>query len=173
VQSFFQAENAIADVPGGTDIPTYAGTVYQEQKARTVDDLSQTPMTRNSSFGEEFHNITFPGEAEAALNAFSAYNTYLQDDAHLRSMPLDTPAGLEAAIDFDTNATTVGSSDQAFNTYSQALGDVITLNEAQFESSMPAAKNGIGTWTWLPYVLAALLIGLTVLGLRPRLNEYR
>ncbi|MEY9858786.1 hypothetical protein ABH935_004409 [Catenulispora sp. GAS73] len=172
-QSFFRAENAIADVPGGTDIPSYAGAVYQEQKARTVDDLSQTSMTRNSSFGEEFHNITFPGEAEAALNAFSAYNTYLQDDAQLRNMPLDTPAGLKAAIDFDTNATTLGSSDQAFNAYSQALGDVINLNEAQFESSMPAARNGIGTWTWLPYVLAALLIGLTVLGLRPRLNEYR
>ncbi len=172
-QSFFRAEQAIADVPGGTDITTYAGAVYQEQKARTVDDLSQTSMTRNSSFGEEFHNITFPGEAEAALKAFDAYNTYLQDDVQLRSMPLNTPVGLKAAIDFDTNADTVGSSDQAFNAYSQALGDVITLNEAQFESSMPAAKSGIGTWTWLPYVLTALLIGLTVLGLRPRLNEYR
>jgi beta-phosphoglucomutase-like phosphatase (HAD superfamily) len=130
-------------------------------------------MTASSSFGEEFHNITFPNEAQAALAAFRAYNTYLQDDAHLRSMPLDTQAGIKAAIDFDTDADTPGTSDQAFNAYSKALGDVIALNEAQFESALPAAENGIGTWTWLPYLLAVLLIGLTVLGLRPRLNEYR
>jgi hypothetical protein len=172
-QSFFQGENTIADVPGGNAIPAYAGVVIQEAAARTVDDLSQTPMTPNSSFGEEFHNITFPNEAETALAAFKAYDTYIQDDERMRTMTLDSPAGLKAAIDFDTNADTVGSSDQSFNAYSKALGDVINLNESHFESSMPAAKNGIGTWTWLPYVLAALLIGLTVLGLRARLNEYR
>ena len=171
-QSFFRGENAIADVPGGSDIPSYAGAMQQEN-TRTVDDLPQTAMTRNSSFGEEFHNITFPDEAQTALTAFDAYNTYIQDDERMRTMSLDTQAGLKAAIDFDTNADTPGSSDQSFNAYSKALGDVINLNEAHFESSMPAAKNGIGIWTWLPYVLAALLIGLTALGLRPRLNEYR
>jgi hypothetical protein len=173
--SFLRGENAIADPPSPiqNDISSYAGVVYREASARTVDDLAQTPMTAASSFGEEFHNITFPNEAQAALAAFRAYNTYLQDDARLRSMPLDTQAGIKAAIDFDTDADTPGTSDQAFNAYSKALGDVIALNEAQFESALPAAENGIGTWTWLPYLLAVLLIGLTVLGLRPRLNEYR
>ena len=172
-QSFFQGENEIANVPGGSDIPGYAGVVDQEAQIRTVDTLSQTAMTPNSSFGEEFHNVTFSGEDSAALKAFYAYNTYIQDDGKLRTMPLDTAAGLKAAIDFDTNADTAGSSDRAFNDYTKMLADLININESHFESSMPAAENGIGTWTWLPYVLAVLLIGLTVLGLRPRLTEYR
>jgi hypothetical protein len=172
-QSFLQGENAIADVPGGNGIPAYADALKREADARTADNLDQTPMTKDSSFGAEFKNITFPTEGDKAFTAFADYNAYIQDDAKLRAMPLDTPAGLKTAIDFDTNADTPGSSDQTFNTYSSALGDVITLNESHFESAMPAAENGIGTWAWLSYVLAVLLIGLTVLGLRKRLNEYR
>ena len=173
VQSFYRGENAIADVPAKNDPASYAAALNQELGTRTVDTLAQTPMTQNSSFGKEFANITFPNEAQEALTAFTAYTTYIQDDSQLRAMAMDTPAEMKAAIDFDTNADSPGSSDQAFNAYSKALGNVIALNESHFESAMPAAKNGIGTWTWLPYVLSLLLIGLTVLGLRPRLTEYR
>jgi hypothetical protein len=172
-RSFLQGENAIADVSGGTDISDYAAALDKEANGFTPDSGSPVLMTQNSSFGKEFSNITFPNEGQEARAAFAAYDTYVQDDAKLRAMPLSSPAGLKAAIDFDTNADTPGSSDQAFNAYSKALGDVIATNEAHFESAMPAAKNGIGTWTWLPYVLSLLLIGLTVLGLRPRLTEYR
>ncbi|MEY9934716.1 hypothetical protein ABH926_009384 [Catenulispora sp. GP43] len=172
-QSFLHGEDAIAGVPGATDIGSYAGLLKGEASARTVDDLNQTTLSHNSSFGEEFTNITFPGEAEQALAAFTAYSAYIQDDATLRMMPMDSAKGIKAAIDFDTNADTPGTSDQAFNAYSKALDTVIANNEAHFESSMPAAKNGIGLWSWLPYVLALLLIGLTVLGLRSRLTEYR
>lgn len=173
-QSFLRGENSIADVSlDGGSIPLYADSLQKESAARNADNIAETEMTSRSSFGQEFHNITFPDEAETALAAFAAYNTYIQDDQKLRNMPLDSQAGLKAAIDFDTDAASPGSSDQAFTAYSKALGDVTALNEAQFESAMPAAQNGIGTWVWLPYLLMALLVGLAVLGLRPRLTEYR
>ena len=171
--SFLQGENAIADVPGGFSIPAYADALHGNEVIKSADDLAQTQLTPKSSFGKEFSNITFPGEAEQAMAAFTAYNTYVQDDAKLRAMPLDTQKGLKAAIDFDTDADTPGTSDQAFNAYTKALGDLIATNESHFESSMPAAENAIGTWTWLPYPLSLLLIGLTMLGLRPRITEYR
>jgi hypothetical protein len=172
-KSFLLGEQAIADVPGGTAVNTYAQALDQEAAQRSAANLDQTPMTGASSFGKEFHNITFPGEADKASAAFTAYNAYIQDDMRLRSMPLNTPEGLKAAIDFDTNADTTGTSDQTFTAYTQELQAVIDINDGHFKSAMPAAENGIGTWTWLPYVLAVLLFGLTVLGLRPRLNEYR
>jgi hypothetical protein len=171
--SFLVGENAVADVPNGDNINDYAGALNQEAAKRTADNLDQTPMTQKSSFGEEFHNITFPNEPEKALDAFTAYNTYIQDDQKLRVMPMDTPEDIKAAIDYDTNADTPGTSDQTFNAYSKALADVSAINMDHFQSAMPASKSGIGTWTWLPYLLAVLLVGLTVLGLRPRLNEYR
>ncbi|WP_194896168.1 hypothetical protein [Catenulispora pinisilvae] len=171
--SFLAGEQAVAGQPDAAGLTTYAAALKDEAAARTPDNLDQTALDANSSFGEEFHNITFPGEAEAALAAFNAYDTYIQDDAQLRAMPLNSSAGLRQAIDFDTNADTPGSSDQTFNAYSTALGAVTAINESHFQTAMPAAKNRMGVWTWLPYLLAALLIGLTVLGLRPRLTEYR
>ncbi|MBS2535817.1 hypothetical protein KGQ20_23930 [Catenulispora sp. NF23] len=171
--AFLAGEQAVAGQPQATSLTTYAAALKDEAADRTPDTLEQTTLDPNSSFGQEFHNITFPGEGEAALAAFNAYDAYVQDDAQLRAMPLNTEAGLRQAINFDTNADTPGSSDQAFNAYSTALGNVTAINEAQFKTAMPAARNRMGVWTWLPYVLAALLIGLTVLGLRPRLTEYR
>lgn len=171
--SFLRGENAIAGLAGTTDVGSYAELLNNVTDGQNLDNLNRTPLTPASSFGQEFTNITFPGEDQQAMAAFAAYNTYVQDDAHLRTMPMGTPAQLKAAIDFDTNADTPGTSDQAFNTYSRALGDVIANNESHFESSMPKAQNGIGVWTWLPYVLVLLMIGLTLLGLRPRLTEYR
>jgi hypothetical protein len=172
-QSFLQGENAIAGLPGANTIADYATELNAKAGITTADNLPPAALDPHSSFGAEFANITFPGEAQQALNAFAAYNAYIQDDTKLRSLPLTEASGLKSAIDFDTNADTAGGSDRAFNDYSTALGDVIANNESHFKSSMPAAKNGIGVWTWLPYVLALLLIGLTVLGLRPRLTEYR
>ena len=172
-QSFLRGESAVAGVPGADTIPGYATELNAKAGIATADNLTRTALDPDSSFGAEFANITFPDEAQQALTAFAAYNTYIQDDAKLRSLPLTNAAELKAAIDFDTNADTAGTSDQAFNAYTKALGDVIASNESHFESAMPSAKNGIGVWTWLPYPLALLLIGLTVLGLRPRLTEYR
>jgi hypothetical protein len=172
-KSFVQGENAVADLPDGASVTSYAFALQQEVGARNQDNLDGTRMTTNSSFGQEFHNITFPNEADAAMIAFTAYNQYVQDDLKLRAMPQTTPEEMKSAIDYDTDAATPGSSDKVFNDYSTALASVTAINEAQFEAAMPAAKSGIATWVWLPYVLAVLMIGLMVLGLRPRLNEYR
>jgi hypothetical protein len=172
-QSFLRGESAVAGMPGADTIPRYAAELNAKAAIATADSLTGTALDPNSSFGAEFANITFPDEARQALTAFTAYSTYIQDDAKLRSFPLTTDVGLKQAIDFDTNADTAGTTDRAFNDYTKALGEVIATNESHFESAMPSAKNGIGVWTWLPYPLALLLIGLTVLGLRPRLTEYR
>jgi len=178
VESFRAGEQAIADQPGGsTTFDGYVNVMKQivdtPLNADNLSDTSVTNLSKKSSFGAEFQNITFPTEGGKALAAFNAYVAYIEDDARLRAMPLSTPEQVKAAIDFDTNNDTPGTSDQTFNTYSAALDSVIGVNESHFESSMPASRDVIGTWTWLPYVLALLIIGLTVLGLRPRLNEYR
>ncbi|NUP47278.1 MAG: hypothetical protein HOW97_08185 [Catenulispora sp.] len=136
-------------------------------------DLSDTGLTTDSAFGREFNNITFDGEADRAFDAFVAYGDYIRDDATLRRMSLSSDQDLLEAVDFDTDAKTPSTSDQAFTYYNAALDKLIQLNQDQFDSAMPAARDGIGTWTWLPYVLALLIVGLTVLGVRPRLSEYR
>lgn len=170
-QSFQAGEQRIVALPD-REIAAYGETLDRVTKTTDAADLPST-LAADGAFGAEFRNITFDGETQKAYTAFADYDVYIQDDARLRAMPLASPHDLEAAIDFDTDADTPGSSDRAFNDYAKALDDLIGLNQAHFDSSMPAARDGIGTWTWLPYVLALLMIGLTLLGLRPRLAEYR
>jgi len=155
-----------------TDVAVYGDTLNRVTKQTDAADLPST-LSTGSAFGTEFRNITFDGEMQKAYTAFADYDVYIQDDSRLRSMPLATPQELKAAIDFDTNADSPGSSDRAFNEYTKALDELIGLNQDRFDTSMPAAHDGIATWTWLPWLLAVFVIGLTLLGLRPRLAEYR
>ncbi|MFL6115711.1 MAG: hypothetical protein ACJ786_30845 [Catenulispora sp.] len=170
-RSFQTGEQQIVGLPG-TDPTAYSDTLDRVVKNTETPDLPSA-LSAGSAFGTEFRNITFDGELQKADTAFANYDVYIQDDTHLRSMALATPGELKAAIDFDTNADSPGSSDRAFNDYAEALDDLIQLNQDRFDSSMPAARAGIATWTWLPWLLAVFVIGLTLLGLRPRLAEYR
>ncbi|WP_344668638.1 hypothetical protein [Catenulispora yoronensis] len=144
-----------------------------DDRTITADDLTAAGVDPASALGREFGNITFDGEAGLAYQAFHTYDTYLGRDAQLRQLPLTTDDQLRAAVDFDTDAATPSTSDAAFDVYTTALDDVIDLNKTHFDSAMPAARGDVGVWTWLPYPLAVLVIGLMVLGLRPRLGEYR
>lgn len=170
-QSFRAGEQQIAALPA-PDVADYGVTLDRVTKQTDVAGLLST-LSAGSAFGTEFRNITFDGEMQKAYAAFTGYVDYIQDDTRLRAMPLASPQDRKAAIDFDTNADTPGTSDRAFNDYAKALDDLIGLNQDRFDSAMPAARDGIATWTWLPYGLALLVLGLTVLGLRPRLAEYR
>ncbi|NUR62468.1 MAG: hypothetical protein HOV87_28000 [Catenulispora sp.] len=136
-------------------------------------DLTDSGLTAHSDFGQEFQNLTFTGEADLAFTAFHDYVAYTSQDAALRHLSLATDWDLRAAVDSDTDADGVGTSDHAFAIYNDSLDKLIQLNQDHFSTAMPAARDGIGVWTWLPYLLALLIIGATVLGIRPRLVEYR
>ncbi|GAA1960671.1 hypothetical protein [Catenulispora subtropica] len=170
--SFLAASQGVAGEPA-TDLAGYESLIHAEAAAVDEQGLFAETLDRASGFGREFRNITYPSEGVLAVNAFDDYDRYLQDDARLRTLPLATPQDLKAAVDFDTNADTPGTSDQAFTAYAKDLDAVIDLNQAQFDKLMPAARDRIGSCTWLPYPLAVLVIGLTALGVRTRLNEFR
>lgn len=139
----------------------------------TASDLTGSGLSADSDFGREFQNITFDGEADRAFDAFHSYAAYIVQDATLRRMPLLSDADLRAAVDFDTDADSVGTSDHAFTLYNDAMDELIQLNQNHFDASISAARHGIAVWTWLPYVLALVIIGATALGVRPRIAEYR
>jgi hypothetical protein len=139
----------------------------------TASDLIDSGLSASSDFGREFQNLTFTGEADRAFDAFHSYAAYTARDAELRRLPLSTDSDLRAAVDFDTDADMAGTSDHAFARYNDSLNQLIQLNQDHFDSAMPAARDGIAVWTWLPYLLALLVISATILGVRPRISEYR
>ena len=180
---FVDKSRHVADQPGVSDgdfATTYADKLGFETnrlaiaEAANPDDPNTYRSTTTGGFlGTELHNVTFPGEGPAAVKALNAYVVYQHDDAKLRAFAVTTSAGLRQAIDFDTNARTNGTSDKDFTAYTDALEAVKTINQNAFDGSTKSALDGIGSWSWLPYVFLVLIAGLVAVGLRPRLNEYR
>jgi hypothetical protein len=95
---------------------------------------------------------------------------YERDDRALRAM---AKTNLLAAVEFDTG-TAPGQSDWAFNQYSAALTTVIAINTDAFSRAVQAGQAGTSGWTGVfPAAGVLLIVVLTVIGVRPRLAEYR
>ena len=122
-------------------------------------------------FGVEFRNITFTGERLAAVGALAAYQVYERDDRHIRA--LNRSGDLRAAIAFDTSYAQ-GNSNWAFSQYDNALVALIAINQSAFDGAISAGQQDMNGWTsYIPAAAAALIIVLVLVGVRPRLAEYR
>jgi hypothetical protein len=122
-------------------------------------------------FGVEFRNITFTGERAAAEKTLAAYQVYERDDRHIRA--LNRSGDLRAAIAFDTSYAQ-GNSNYAFTQYDNALVGLIAINQRAFDGAISAGQQDMNGWTgYIPAAAAALIIVLVLVGVRPRLAEYR
>jgi hypothetical protein len=120
--------------------------------------------------GAEFSNFTFPGERQAALAALLAFQHYERDDRTMRAL---ATKNLAAAVAYDTG-TASSDSDGAFNQYDAALSSVIAINSAAFTAAVKNGEDGAaGSNLVFPAISLALLVTLTLAGVRPRLAEYR
>lgn len=122
-------------------------------------------------FGTELRNITFPGERVAAEHMLAEYQTYQLDDRRLRAMA--TSGHLAGAIQFDIS-TAPGNSDYAFNQFDNALVTLIGINQHAFDGAVAAGQGDVANWSLVvPGLGVLLIVGLVVLGLWPRIAEYR
>lgn len=122
-------------------------------------------------FGTEFRNITFAGERAAAERTLAAYQAYQRDDRQIRA--LNASGNLAGAIAFDTSYAP-GKSNWAFARYDSSLVALIAINQHAFDQAISTGEQDAMGWTGLIPAGAGLLIMLLVLiGVRPRLAEYR
>ena len=107
----------------------------------------------------------------AAEKTLAAYQVYERDDRHIRA--LNASGNLRGAIAFDTSFAP-GNSNWAFTQYDRALESVITINENAFNAAIAAGQQGVRGWTGLiPAIAVLLILALMLVGVRPRLAEYR
>jgi len=121
--------------------------------------------------GSELHNVTFPGEAQAAYTATQDYNTYVQDDGKIRA---DADNGnLAGAVSIDIGLST-GQSNYDFNQYMAALRQVIGINTQYFDAAVSAGQSGLGVTAWAELVIVELiLLAFVTQAGYMRLREYR
>jgi hypothetical protein len=165
-QSFLAKSQKLYGIRGAT-LGTYDDGLATSWQAYRIDhhDLRFT-----GEFRRELDNITFPGERSAAEQTVETYAVYQRDDRRIRAL---LAAGKEReAVEFcmDWKPDT---SNAHFGAWMAALDKVTDINRTHFTSSVQdgrAAVNGLLPWAG-GLLLAAMV--LTLLGLRPRLAEFR
>jgi hypothetical protein len=167
--SYLTESQQLANLPPATldnyaDLLLIAVLVYQWSG-------SEHTLHFTGLLGDEMRNLTFPGEQDAAVQALTAYQVYQNDDQTLRGDLSDGNPYL--AIGFDTNSDP-GSSDGDFNAYEQSLQNVIAINQKAFDAAIDDGTSTLSGWSgWLPYTAFVLILALVLVGVRPRLAEYR
>ncbi|KAA2255211.1 hypothetical protein F0L68_28735 [Solihabitans fulvus] len=167
-RAFHEKAEQIATLPGVNDLGQYVQAL-DDAAARYQRDPRDVRF--DGLFGTEVRNVTFDGEQAAAEHLLAAYSTYQRDDQGLRS--LSRSGQLRQAVAFDVG-TTSGTSNYDFGRYDEALQSVIAINKQAFDTALSEGEAALSGWTWLiPGLAVLVMLALVVLGVRPRLAEYR
>jgi hypothetical protein len=165
-QSFEDTSQRLLTLPSAT-LGTYDARLSGALAAYRADheDLRFTGY-----FGDEFRNITFPGERAAAEATVRTYAVYERDDRTLRA--LVRQGRLQQAVAFGIGWDK-GASNYHFGQYDAALQRLIAINQDAYKAAVSAGRAPLTTR--LPGAAGALCaaVALTALGLRPRLAEFR
>ncbi|GAA3024069.1 hypothetical protein GCM10020229_39240 [Kitasatospora albolonga] len=166
-QSFLDKTQAFARLDGAT-LADYGSRLATAADAHRADH-SAVPF--GGFLGAELRNITFPGEQDAAEKVLTAFQAYQRDDRKIRE--LRGQGRLKEAVTFNTG-TAPGQSNADFIRLSDALGEVLTINQQALDRAVRDADDDLGTGiaTAGAAVLAGIFV-LILLGVRPRLREYR
>jgi hypothetical protein len=167
-QAFLTKSQLICGVGNNVGIFQYDAALAD--KIGAYDRDNSVPVPFGGDLGAEFNNITFPGERAAATATLLAFQVYERDDRTLRKL---VKTNLPAAVAYDIG-TSPGQSDWAFNNYIAALNSVININTTYFAKAAKAGQSEAANWNLAyPAAAAALIAALVLIGVRPRLAEYR
>ncbi|RMI34927.1 hypothetical protein EBN03_00735 [Nocardia stercoris] len=165
-QAFLNKSQALADLKVSS-VGDYDAALTKALAAYRADHAD---IRFGGAFGDEMRNITFPGERAAAEKMLASYQVYQRDDRTLRATAKSDP---RQAVTYDTDAQP-GTSDGDFGTYDTDLSALIAVNQHAFDTAVTAGSADASRWSsWLPFTGALLIAALVLLGIRPRLNEYR
>ncbi|MFF4500401.1 hypothetical protein [Streptomyces sp. NPDC001401] len=151
----------------GASLASYDGELARAWSAYRADhhDLRFT-----GEYRRELDNITYAGERAAAEKTVETYAVYQRDDRKIRAL---VAGGKEREAVAFCISWEPGMSNAHFGAYMAALDRLIAINRGHFAASVSDGRSVVTGL--LPWTCGLLLAGsvLTLLGLRPRLAEFR
>jgi hypothetical protein len=165
--AFLTASQRITHLNGAPGLGSYATDVAA---ARTAYLGDHADLRFTGYLGDEFRNITFPGERAAAERALAGWTAYQHDD-HVTRTDLATDR-LGTAIAFNTSYAH-GGSNYEFAQWDDAMSADVAVNEHAFTTGAHAGQSELRTDETVLAVCWALALAATVVGVRPRLAEFR
>lgn len=119
--------------------------------------------------GQSAQDSLLPGQEDALADVLTSYNDLQVEDQRMREA---AEAGeLDEALDIRMGVA--HSEDGAFPAYSAALDGLIELHQEEFTAGIERGDSALSLWTWALPVGSLILLSLVVVGVRPRLAEYR
>ncbi|WAE73176.1 hypothetical protein OUQ99_29160 [Streptomonospora nanhaiensis] len=119
--------------------------------------------------GENAGDSLLPGQEGALADVLVSYNALQDRDRELRAAveagDLDSAVAVRMEI--------AHAEDGAFRAYEQALDELTGQHKEAFTAGIARGDSALAPWSWLLPVGALALLALVVLGVRPRLAEYR
>lgn len=119
--------------------------------------------------GQSAQDALLPGHGDALAEVLAAYNDLQVEDQSLRAAARE--GDLETAIDVRMGVS--HTENGVFPAYTDALDGLIDLHEEEFTAGIDRGNAALAPWTWGLPIGALILLILVVIGVRPRLAEYR
>lgn len=120
--------------------------------------------------GEALSNITFEGEEATAAAALNEWTKYVEIDKQIRNLEYDSKHNDAILLNVGESAS---QSNYTFAKFDEALGKTIDINQKYFDSSMESAFKTLSIFPYVTLAFLILIIFTCVLGLKPRIEEYK
>ncbi len=165
-RAFLRKSQELYGIPGATL------RSYDTELDRTWDLYlaDHTALRFTGEFRRELDNITFDGERAAAERTVETYTVYQRDDRRIRE--LFEQGRVREAVAFCIGWEK-GTSNAHFQEWMKALDSVTAINRTAFEGAVGKGRSTVSTLLPASGGALAVAAALTVLGLRPRLAEFR
>ena len=126
-------------------------------------------ITFQGDLATELANADSPQERQAALAAMDHWGKYLKIDAQIRQLETSGQHDQAVALALGENS---GQSSYEFTQFDQGVGQVIALNQDQFNADLGQVLQDTGSYQIWAGIAALLVIGLSWAGISARLAEY-
>ncbi|MGW6686919.1 hypothetical protein [Streptomyces sp. NPDC054961] len=121
-------------------------------------------------YRRELDNITFAGEREAAQKTVEAYAVYQRDDRTFRRLVAE---GKQQEATVFCIGWASDTSNAHFGQWMKALDQVTAINQRHFDLAVREGRGALNAQGPMAGASLLLTAGLTALGLRRRLAEFR
>ncbi|WP_329519899.1 hypothetical protein [Spirillospora sp. NBC_01491] len=121
---------------------------------------------------EEAHS-SLPEQHAAFLKVINDYRAFQQSDRDLRNL-VESEERLSSPTAARTKAVASRSAAaDDFAAYDRSMQKLINIHDGAFTGAVDAAKGGTGGWHAVLPVAGLVIFALVLIGVRPRLTEYR
>jgi hypothetical protein len=157
----------------GTGIVQTADTINFNLSAGRIASDNKAALSGGKFEGylsDAANNITFPEEKKAVTGALQQWVKYVDIDRQIRSLEYDGKHSEAIALCVGDAS---GQSNYEFMRFDAGLGEVIKINQSNFDASIKAAFKTLNLFPYAIVGFLVLILATCIFGMKARIDEYK